>query len=270
MNAELLSNLVITKVTSAATLYSPQGKSAKRSNRSRWAVLIKYEGETVYTSNGKRLLSDAAHLVVLPKGCSYEWQCTKPGHFCTVEFESEAYADEPLVFSVKNSEKILKLFKELEYKRNLRSPTIELESIRDTYSILLTILQSDANTYLPSEMQKRIAPALEYISRNYNTPITNDQLAALTGMSTVYFRKLFSRLIGTSPIAYAHALRIERAKEMLRSDYGSLSDLARSLGYASLYDFSRDFKKHTGVAPSSYDRVMATDGESEPQSPCPT
>ena len=262
MNTELLSNLVITKVISVSTMYSPQGKGAKRSNRSRWAVLIKYEGETVYTSNGKRQLSDATHLVLLPKGCSYEWHCTKAGHFCTVEFESEARADEPIVFSVKNSEKILRLFKELEYKRNLRSATLELESIRDTYSILLAIQHSASDSYLPTEMQARIAPALEYISRNYNTPITNDRLAALTGMSTVYFRKLFSKLIGTSPIAYVHALRIERAKEMLRSDYGSLSDLARSLGYAGLYDFSRDFKKHTGVAPSKYEPANDSDGES--------
>ena len=44
----------------------------------------------------------------------------------------------------------------------------------------------------------------------------------------------------------------EKAKQMLRSDYGSLSHVALSLGYANLYDFSRDFKKHTGIAPSKY------------------
>ena len=60
--------------------------------------------------------------------------------------------------------------------------------------------------------------------------------------------------MGTSPIVYTRRLRIEKAKEMLRSDYGTLSDVAQSLGYASLYDFSRDFKKHTGVTPSKYER----------------
>jgi len=58
--------------------------------------------------------------------------------------------------------------------------------------------------------------------------------------------------MGVSPITYAKQLRIEKAKEMLKSDYGTLSDIAQSLGYSSLYDFSRDFKKHTGVAPSKY------------------
>ena len=42
---------------------------------------------------------------------------------------------------------------------------------------------------------------------------------------------------------------IKKAKEMLKSDYGTLSDIALSIGYSSLYDFSRDFKKHTGTSP---------------------
>jgi len=50
-----------------------------------------------------------------------------------------------------------------------------------------------------------------------------------------------------------HQFRTEKAKEMLGSDYGTLSDIAQSLGYPNLYDFSRDFKKHAGVAPSKYE-----------------
>ena len=71
-------------------------------------------------------------------------------------------------------------------------------------------------------------------------------------MSTVYFRKTFTEVMGLSPIAYVQRLRMEKAKEMLRSDYGTLTELSLSLGYPSLYDFSRAFKKHVGVAPSKY------------------
>ena len=44
-------------------------------------------------------------------------------------------------------------------------------------------------------------------------------------MSTVYFRKQFTDLFGISPIAYIKNLRIEKAKEMLKSDYATLTDL---------------------------------------------
>ena len=254
MAIEDLADLVITNVYSATTIHSPENKGCKRINRPRWAVVIKYEGETYYDSNGKRLFSDAHHPVILPKGCTYEWKCTKAGRCCIIEFDSKATGIAPFSFSVSNSEKLVKMFKELEYKRNLKAPSVRLESIRDTYSIILTLLQTETEHYMPAEKKRVIAPAIEYISQNYNRKISNAELAAITGLSVVYFRKLFTRVMGVPPIVYAHSLRIEKAKEMLKSDYGNLSDVALSLGYSNLYDFSRAFKKHTGISPSRYNK----------------
>lgn len=254
MVKSLLTDLVITDIYSASTLYSPQGKGSRRTNRPCWAAVIKYEGETVYLSNGKKFLSDASHLVLLPKGCNYDWTCTRAGRCAIIEFACEATYTEPISFTVTGSDKIMKIFKDLEYKRNLKSPTIHLESIRDTYSVILALMQSEAERYIPTEQKQKITPALTYISQNYNRKITNQELAEITGLSTVYFRKLFTATVGVSPIVYTHSLRIEKAKEILKSDYGKLSDVATYLGYSSLYDFSRSFKKHTGVSPSQYSR----------------
>lgn len=252
MDREALSNLVITSVRSVSTFYSPQNKKIKRIDRPCWAIVLKYEGETVYESGEKRFTSNLHHVTVLPKGCTYEWECTTSGHFSILEFECELTFPEPFSFAVKNGEKLLKMLREIEYKRNLKADFWEMESIADAYAILLSILSTPTHTYLPERKQQKLQPALEYISANINKPITNEHLAALSGMSCVYFRKLFTQMIGESPIAYVKRLRIEKAKEMLGSDYGTLSDIASILGYASLYDFSRDFKKHTGIPPSRY------------------
>ena len=249
---EILSKLIITKIYVAATMFSPQNKTVKMKKRKNWGLVLKYEGETVYTSNGKTFISDIDHPIILPKGCIYDWKCTKAGHYCIIDFECDVSYFEPISFSTKNSEKILKLFKELEYKRNLHSSMQEIESIKDTYSIILNLSRSISEKYTPINKRQRIEKAIEYISQNYTQNITNDALAALCGMSTVYFRKLFSEVMGISPMTYAKQFRIEKAKEMLKTDYGNLGDVAQSLGYASLYDFSRDFKKHAGVPPSKY------------------
>ena len=153
---------------------------------------------------------------------------------------------------VQHGEKIHKMFHEMEFKRNMRSFMFAAESIADTYAIILSLVRSDSEKYIPNSKQQKLQPAIEYISQNYSRNINNDTLSAITGMSTVYFRKLFTQVMGISPIAYTKQLRIEKAKEMLKSDYGTLSDVAQSLGYSNLYDFSRDFKKHTGIAPSKY------------------
>ncbi len=253
MQADLLSHLVITRVDSASTIYNPAGAAARKKDRGRWAIVCKYEGETVYCVGDKHFLSDLQHIMVLPRGCSYDWECTKSGHYASIEFESELSFDEPIRFPTRHGEQILKQFKELERIRSLRKPLFEIESIKIAYDILLRLAQSAHEKYTPSKKQERLLPAIEYLSEHCTEPIKNDTVAALLGMSTVYFRKLFAEVMGTSPMAFARALRIEKAKEMLRTDYGSLSDIAESLGYQSLYDFSRDFKKHTGSAPSKYE-----------------
>jgi YesN/AraC family two-component response regulator len=233
-------------------MYNEKNIKSKRINRPHWAIIIKYEGETVYKANGRTYISNKENIAILPKGSSYEWLCTKSGHVATIEFDCETMCSDIFSFRVKDGEKILKLFKELEYKRTMKNPIYKMESIRDCYTIILNLIQAEKRSYLPSCKLQKITPAMDYIAKNYSRNITNDELANLIGVSTVYFRKLFTEVVGTSPIAYVHKLRIKKAKEMLKSDYGSISDIAYSLGYLSVYDFSRTFKKHTGIPPSKF------------------
>lgn len=256
MNRDILSDLVITKIRFAATMYSEKNKKITRVNRPCWAVVIKYEGETVYTSNGKTYVSNINNMYILPKGCSYTWQCTKEGHFSIIEFDSELSCTDIFHFPLKDGEKMLKMFKNLEYKRTVKKYMYETESIRDCYSIILKLAQAKFRKYTPSEKRLKIAPAVDYIAKNYDKNIKNEKLALLCEISEVYFRKLFFEVFGTPPIAYVHKLRIKKAEEMLKSDYGSISEIAKSLGYQNIYDFSRDFKKHNGISPSKYLQKM--------------
>lgn len=252
MTAFDLSSLTIKRVASVSTMFNPCGASNKRYDRPRWSIMLKYEGETVYHCNGKSYLSNIDHVILLPRGCSYEWECTREGRFSFVEFECDESYPEPIVFATRYGDKLLKILKSMESRRNLNRPTEALECKRDTYSMLLLLSESGAEQYTPETKKQKLQPAIEHISQNYTAALTNDALAGLCGMSTVYFRKLFTTIMGVSPIAYARSLRINKAKEMLRGDWGALSDIALSLGYPNLYDFSRDFKKHTGKAPSKW------------------
>lgn len=258
MITDILSELVITNVYSASTMYNEITAVRPRENRPCWAIILKYEGETVYTANGQKYISNAGSVVILPKGSSYDWQCTKSGHYSIIEFESDLILKEIICLPTKSADKVLKYFNELEYKRMMKKTMFELESIRDLYSLILTLLQNQPSKYYPSSKFDKITPALDYIAKHYNTKITNDELAILSGLSTVYFRKLFKGITGKSPINYICSLRLEKAKEMLASDYSSISDISLILGYQNIYDFSRAFKKYVGMSPIKYKEYILT------------
>ena len=252
MHCEILSDLVISKIHSISTMYTEKNIGTKRKNRPLWAVVIKYEGETRYISNGNEHISNINNIAVLPKGCDYTWSCTEAGHFSIIEFECEKSYPEVFTFPIKNGEYFLKKIKRMEIGRTMKKPGYMLDELSDLYGIISSLLKSDRQKYISSAAERKILPAVRYIAENYSKHIRNDDLARITGLSVVYFRKLFKEVTGLSPINYIQSFKMKKAMEMLQSDYSSVTDIAYSLGYNNVYEFSRDFKKYVGISPSKY------------------
>lgn len=252
MNETIFYDLTINKVCSIFTINTEKTKTMRRINRPHWAIILKYEGETIYKNKNKTYISNAENMIILPKGSSYEWQCTKPGRYYTIEFDCDTTCEEIFPLPINSHEKILQLYKDGEYKKTTNKPIYKLELLKTAYSILLLLLKEKRPSYTPLSKRQKIKPAIDFLIKNYTHSIKNDDLAKLTGFSTIYFRKIFTECFGISPITYLHKLRIKKAKEILRSDYDSIADIAESLGYPDVYDFSRTFKKHVGISPTQY------------------
>ena len=146
-------------------------------------MILKYEGETVYYNNGNYYISNSSNAVILPAGSVYDWECTESGHFCIVEFEANITHPHILSFPIRDSERLLNAFREAEYKLSVPTPLITAEMIRLCYGVMLTMVKLSQPRYLPDAKQSKLAPAIEYITKNYNTDISNELLASLSGMS---------------------------------------------------------------------------------------
>lgn len=141
MDYGVLSDLLITKIHSVSTMYTEEKTNSKRRNRPLWAFVIKYEGETVYTSNGKNYISNINNIVILPKGCDYDWCCLKSGHFSIIEFDCPNVSSQILSFKIKSAEKFLNIIKRIEINRALKSPAYKLEELKDLYGLLLSLIK---------------------------------------------------------------------------------------------------------------------------------
>ncbi len=260
MFIDFATDLTVTKVYSAVRLLnSPVGVTAHKQNRDRCALVLKKDGRTVYTSGGKRLVSDALHPMILPKGSSYSWECVESGECLIVEFDTPSECGRIIPLKIKDNRLLVKNFAKIELARSSGEVYSELECISYLYEMLLFCLRSGKTEYVRPQRLERLLPATEHIRLYYfDSGITNDVLARLCGMSTVYFRKSFTSAYGVSPIKYLHNHRIEKAKAILESDFGSVEQVALSVGYNSIYHFSKMFRQHTGMSPSEFARSNKT------------
>ncbi|WP_168193764.1 AraC family transcriptional regulator [Lysinibacillus sp. SGAir0095] len=97
--------------------------------------------------------------------------------------------------------------------------------------------------------------AVRLIHEQYSRPITIQDLAMQLGIERRRFAYLFERYTGLTPIHYLTEIRIRRAKELLRSGI-TVAEVAEKVGYLDNFYFSRVFKKHTGLSPTMYKKLL--------------
>lgn len=94
---------------------------------------------------------------------------------------------------------------------------------------------------------------ITYLNENYEHKISLEQIAHNMYLSPVYISKIFKEETGESPINYLIKIRLEKAKDILRSeDGGSIKSIANRVGYDDVYHFSKLFKKYYGISPLYY------------------
>lgn len=103
-----------------------------------------------------------------------------------------------------------------------------------------------------NELQK----AIDYIEDNLENNINFEIVAKEVGMSTFYFHRIFSSVIGISPTTYIRNRRLTVAAQEISKNSENILDIALKYGFESHEAFSRAFKNFHGVVP----KMAKTDG----------
>ena len=103
---------------------------------------------------------------------------------------------------------------------------------------------------LSSHKQIRLARLL--LDRNYDEPITIEDLSREVALSPFYLIRTFERVYKQTPHQYLVERRIAKAKELLRNSDLSITEICVEVGYESLGSFSTLFRKVAGISPRAY------------------
>jgi len=92
----------------------------------------------------------------------------------------------------------------------------------------------------------------EYIEAHWQEAITIDRLAAEAGVSTRAIFRAFERARGYSPMAFAKAVRLKHARQILTSGDPAVSVTAAAFrsNFASPGRFAKEYREAFGELPS--------------------
>ncbi|TGD17620.1 helix-turn-helix domain-containing protein [Levilactobacillus suantsaiihabitans] len=76
------------------------------------------------------------------------------------------------------------------------------------------------------------------------------------GVSSGYGHRIFKKVYGVTPLHYIESQKYNKAKRLLGSPEYSIEDIAYLMGASSVSNFSKQFKKWSGITPSRYQRQL--------------
>jgi len=122
--------------------------------------------------------------------------------------------------------------------------------------------RSEKNSFVGALYDKQISLALTLLHAEPQKPWTLEKLAAEAALSRASFSKRFKERVGQPMFEYLTALRMQRARELLRRTTYPVYEIANRVGYDSDLAFTKAFKRITGTTPTRFRK--AAHGETEP------
>jgi AraC-like DNA-binding protein len=107
---------------------------------------------------------------------------------------------------------------------------------------------------------ERVAKAISWLRANYSQPMKVEDLAELVNMSVSSFHEHFKSVTSMSPLHYQKVLRLQEARRLMLSTMMDAGTACQRVGYLSASQFSREYSRFFGSAPTKDIARLRQDG----------
>lgn len=97
-----------------------------------------------------------------------------------------------------------------------------------------------------------VSQAISYIYKNYQNPISVQEIADFLSLNRSYLTELFLKTVHLSPQQFLVKYRMTKACSLLENTSLPIEHIAYSCGYSNTFSFSKAFRKVNGKSPSMY------------------
>ncbi len=102
--------------------------------------------------------------------------------------------------------------------------------------------------------------AIALMAQRLKEPFSAEALAAELHVSYRTLHRRFDTVIGSAPLRYLQALRVEQAKVLLETTRKGVEQIANDVGYSDPASFRRLFQRLTSLSPTQYRRQFQREG----------
>ena len=107
---------------------------------------------------------------------------------------------------------------------------------------------------------QRVAKAVSWVREHFAQPMAVEALADLAHMSVSSFHQHFKAVTSMSPLQYQKVLRLHEARRLMLSRMLDAGSAGRQVGYLSASQFSREYTRLFGSAPTRDVARLRQDG----------
>jgi AraC-like DNA-binding protein len=107
--------------------------------------------------------------------------------------------------------------------------------------------------------RRRAVEAALWIEANSHEAIDLESTAAVAGLSSFHFLRLFRQILGVTPHQYLIRSRLRRAARLLADGRRPIIDIAFDVGFGDLSNFVRTFHRAAGISPRRFRRAANGD-----------
>ena len=222
-------------------------------------IFYVFSGEARFYRDGRDVISVSdGDLLFLPKGVRYKMEYSAPRTtYVLINFETadrqgreiSLFEDITPLGREEGVHRVASIMANLEFSAASKTVGAVLRRKELLYRLLEWVYASKPDLSLDGEVDSKILEGVRLLEQTYleNLPISTYAEACHIPINA--FRSLFQKQFGTSPVKYRNALRVERAKELLRDGSLSVAEAAYASGFENIGYFCRTYRNLTGEAP---------------------
>ena len=219
-------------------------------------IIYHESAEVQYTTEEIRLRALPGNVLFLPQGYSVLADTILGESVITISFDSCEPKNCSMNLSLLTSSapsrlknRFLHFASECTKPRSVSS---ECAMRTDFYGILHELSRNSADGNRQTLQEEKIRPSVAYLERHFTDKKLNiRQIAALSGISETYFRSLFLKQYGCTPLQYIIRRKLEQAKRMLTETDLPISEIETSCGFGDHAYFIKQFQNTYGSSPES-------------------